>query len=619
MADEEQTVRGVSWKEVFGFSHIFKSFKMAIHPGKILLALLAIALTWAFGVFVMDPIWSGASASNRVMDTEAWTLWTSPSRTLFCETKQKWVKEGRGDSLERKLRNFPAITDKPATMAKESFSSAVGKLQEKYEEAYEEKLKALEKAYEEKLEAIKPEAKDKAEQKRAAKRQYRADRQAALTTYITSNRNLRANEGGRIFASFLDWQDHCLRSALAAVRRGNFATGLDTLRGLRGSGEAVNFAPAEFRVPATSNLPGRIDAGTNDPEGFGVLAWLGLMAWGVWWMVATYPVYSLIYVVVALAVWSFLGGAICRIAALHAAREEKISMVAALKFSCSKFLSLFCAPLMPLAFIVILGLCLALAGLVGSIPGFGEWAYVLLFLLPVIAGAVVAFLTVGLVGGAPLMWPTIAVEGSDGFDAFSRSFSYIFARPFRYGLYWVVAAVYGTICYLFVRLFAFIGLRAIHCWSGWAMGLAGRDTYATGAGKLDVMWAKPTFGSFHGPMQWEAMGGSEAAASVILSAWVYLISGIVLAFLACFVLSAATNIYFLLRQRVDATDLDDVYIEEAEEEEPAPPAPEGAEEQPPEEKPPNRTRKRPNRLIEAFVFAAAALRGRRGRLRGGGG
>ena len=120
------------------------------------------------------------------------------------------------------------------------------------------------------------------------------------------------------------------------------------------------------------------------------------------------------------------------------------------------------------------------------------------------------------------------------------------------------------------------------------MGLAGKEEYASGAGKLAGMWAKPTFDSCHGPMQWEAMDGSEAVASVVLAAWVYLVSGIVLAFLACFVLSAATNIYFLLRQRVDATDLDDVYVEEPEEEE-APPAEgapaegEPAEEAPPEE------------------------------------
>ena len=35
----------------------------------------------------------------------------------------------------------------------------------------------------------------------------------------------------------------------------------------------------------------------------------------------------------------------------------------------------------------------------------------------------------GLTGGFNLMYPTIAVEGSDSFDAISRSFSYVYARP----------------------------------------------------------------------------------------------------------------------------------------------------------------------------------------------
>ena len=37
----------------------------------------------------------------------------------------------------------------------------------------------------------------------------------------------------------------------------------------------------------------------------------------------------------------------------------------------------------------------------------------------------------GTVGGFGLMYPTVAVEGSDSFDAISRSFSYVFARPWR--------------------------------------------------------------------------------------------------------------------------------------------------------------------------------------------
>lgn len=296
------------------------------------------------------------------------------------------------------------------------------------------------------------------------------------------------------------------------------------------------------------------------------MTYLALMAWGLWWLITTHPIYSLIYIVVALAIWALLGGAICRIAAMHAAREEKPTMSAAMKFSAGKFLSFFTAPVLPLVLIAVAGMLLALGGLIGVIPYFGEWFVAVFFLLALVVGMVIAFLSVGLGGGWPLMWPTIAVEGSDSFDAMSRSFSYVYARPFRYTLYWGVAAVYGVICYLFVRLFAFITLAATHCWMGWAMRLSGREGYSDVAGKLDVMWARPTFWNFHGPMQWDVMNGSEAGASMLLAFWVYLVSGVVLAFLASFVFCASTNIYYLLRRQVDATDLDDVYVEETLEE-----------------------------------------------------
>ena len=333
--------------------------------------------------------------------------------------------------------------------------------------------------------------------------------------------------------------------------------------------------------------PLRITAGTGDQEAYGLLSWLVLMGWGLWWMVTTYKWYSLIFVVVSLAIWAVLGGAICRIAALHAAREEKISLVSAVKFGVSKFMSFFAAPLLPLVIIVIIGLVVAGGGALGSLPIFGEWFVGIFFLLALIAGAVMAFLTIGLVGGAPLMWPTIAVEGSDSFDAISRSFSYIFNRPFRYGLYWLTAAIHGTICYLFVRLFAFLTLRATHTWAGWGMRISSRPEYADGAGKLHVMWAPPTFDTFHGPMQTEAMSASESAAACILALWVYLVIGLVLAFVVCYFFSAATNIYMLLRRKVDATDLDDVYVEEPEEQgevEEAPPVEEEQDEGDEEEK-----------------------------------
>jgi len=578
MADEEQTLRNISWNEIFGFSHIFKSFKMAIHPSKLLLALLAIALTWALGLYVMDPIWSGASDSNRVQKNEAWRLWTAPSRAALLDGKDRWLHEQRVDSLETLAGQFQDSVklEKPV---KEDFDEALAAVDEGITAAYEKALEAAEKSWSTEKDLIKqlPEEQQEA-RKEKAKAALLTAKQTALRRYVAAKAKLREIRGGRIFASFLDWQGYCLSNAVTAVRRARFTAGLTLLYYQRGSK-----TPDPYRFPGQTNRPAFVEAGTavSSPESYGLLAWLLMMAWGVWWMFCAYPFYTIIYVAVALAVWAVLGGAICRIAALHAAREEKISIVSAVRFGLSKFFSLFGAPLLPLAFIVGLGFCLAIAGWIGAIPYAGEWLFVLLFMLPLIAGVISTFLTIGLAGGFPLMWPTIAAEGSDGFDAFSRSFSYIFARPFRYGLYWLVATIYGTICYLFVRLFAFMSLRTVHHWAGWWMRAAGRDEYALGAGKLDTMWAQPTFSSFHGPIQWEAMrNGSEAAASVILGLWVYLVSGVVLAFLACFIFSAATNIYFLLRRQVDATDLDDVYIEEPEEAFPPGEAPEPTEEAP---------------------------------------
>ncbi|MHC4717498.1 MAG: hypothetical protein ACYS5V_11045 [Planctomycetota bacterium] len=572
MANEQHTVRSISWNEVFSYAHIFKSFKMAIHPSKIILALMAILLTGLFG-WVTERIWTQASETNWVDKDEPWEYWKHGRATVqddYWTYGRAAMQEIREDWLARRLESLQGLTGGHTIKAEQDFDEAFKALKTHYRDTYE---KAMEKAAAD-LETAKAAAKDMPEDARqAALEKAEKDRidaeHRAWHTLAKDNRTLSATRGQRIFCTFVKWEMRCISNAVRSVIRGNVVSGLTELYDERARVRA-------YPVDVTSDR-GLPEASNNDPSPYGLLAWLVLMVWGLWWMVSVYPWYSLLLGVVTLAIWSVLGGAICRIAALHAAREEKISLTAAVKFGLSKSMSFFSAPLLPIALIVVVGLLIAAGGLVGAIPGFGEWFVAVLFLVALAMGAVIAFLAVGLGAGWPLMWPTIAVEGSDAFDAISRSFSYVFARPFRYGFYWLIAAVYGTICYLFVRLFAYIMLSATHCWAGWAMGLAERPAYAEGAGKLDVMWARPTFWDFHGPSQWEAMSRSEAAASAVLSIWVYLVAAIVLAFLVTFFFSAATTIYCLLRQKVDATDLDDVYVEEAEEEaeelpEPAPPA-----------------------------------------------
>ena len=112
--------------------------------------------------------------------------------------------------------------------------------------------------------------------------------------------------------------------------------------------------------------------------------------------------------------------------ARRAGRED---LGGGMKFSLGKFGSFVTAPLLPLVIVLALGRALALGGLIGNL--LGGVVLGLLFFIALGLGLAAAFLLVGLSAGGSLMYPTIAVEGSDSFDAVSRSFSYVLNRPWR--------------------------------------------------------------------------------------------------------------------------------------------------------------------------------------------
>ena len=63
MADESQAIRAINWREVFPFTHIFRAFRIAIHPSKLVLGLLLILSLYAGGR-VLDAVWPSASLPN---------------------------------------------------------------------------------------------------------------------------------------------------------------------------------------------------------------------------------------------------------------------------------------------------------------------------------------------------------------------------------------------------------------------------------------------------------------------------------------------------------------------------------------------------------------------------
>jgi hypothetical protein len=272
------------------------------------------------------------------------------------------------------------------------------------------------------------------------------------------------------------------------------------------------------------------------------------------WAFRYHFLYCIVFFVMKLAVISLAGGAICRIAALQFARDEKPGVGEALRYGVNKFVSFFAAPLVPIAIIIFVGVFVFVLGLLGNIPWFGELLMGIFVPLALLAGALITALVIGAVAGFDLMFPAVAYDGSDALDAMSRAFSYVYSRPWRMGFYTGLAAVYGAICYVFVRLFAFLLLIAAYTLL--AVGVFGA---AEGGDKVARIWIKPTFLSLAGPGPASPANWSETIAAYLIYLCVLVVVGLVIAFITSFYFSANTIIYALMRKWVDNTSVEDIY------------------------------------------------------------
>jgi hypothetical protein len=236
----------------------------------------------------------------------------------------------------------------------------------------------------------------------------------------------------------------------------------------------------------------------------------------------------------------------------------------AMAFAGRKFLGFFTAPLLPVAIIILVGVFLFLGGLVGAIPVVGELIAGAFMFLALIGGFVMALVLIGLAFGGVLLYPTVAVEGSDAFDAVSRSYSYVFSRPWRTGLYYILLAIYGAVCYLFARVVVFLVFKLTH--GAVEIGMAAASNRpgvgSVEASKLDAMWPSPTFDNLLQAVPAFGLHGAEAAGAFLIRIWLVIVVLLLCGFLVSLYLSGSTIIYFLLRQKVDATDLEEVYQEE---------------------------------------------------------
>lgn len=272
--------------------------------------------------------------------------------------------------------------------------------------------------------------------------------------------------------------------------------------------------------------------------------------------------FALINTVVALLVWTFFGGAVCRMAAVQFARDERVGLGQALKFVCKRYASLVASPLAMFVVIALIALpVFFIAGTVLLIPYVGEIVVAVLFFLALGLGVVLSLLALFGISGLGLQMPAIGAEGRDAFDAISRSVGYVFNRPWKYLLYSLFSLLYMCLTFVLVRFFAFLVLKIPYIFLK-ATWLGSRTDGLPD--KLAQVWVEPTMDNL---FTMPDSGGALHFAAVVIGVFIFILLGMMIAFIPSFLLSSQTVIYFLLRRMVDFKDFDEVYLEEEQQKE----------------------------------------------------
>ncbi len=587
MADEPLSIRGVHWRDALPFTHLFRAFRVAVHPSKIVLALAALLLSYVGGRG-LDLVWpvQDRAVAGEVDLYEAFSAHAA-SGPSFAHVRRA-ARAQVESAYAHALLADQIVTDPAAAAAAAKSGDRLSDLKQHIRSRRDQAVTTANDQHGSALKASEAAA-DPVAARRAADEGQRATIRSAFDAASVEYRAASQVKNAGLYDVFFDYESRQLSNAVQGVREWNWF-GND-----RSSPVAADLAEALPPAPAGSALAGGPMTGALSPvnplaaasvEPPATIAVTTAMlslpgaaapaiipsvvrffAVGPVWLLTQHPVYFALFGSGVLILWSVFGGAISRIAAVHVARDEKLSIRSALVFSGGKFLSFLCAPLIPLGILAGVGLTTSLVSLVLTVvPWFGPTIGVVIlgvgFVLALLAGLVMAVVLVGLVGGFNLMYPTIAVEGSDSFDAISRSFSYLYARPWRLAFYTAVSIVYGSACYLFVRLFIYLVLRLTHTFVDLGI-LARADSTAP---LLSALWPDPaTTGRLSYGVDALALTFPQEVGAAFIWLWVHLTVAILGAFAVCFYFSANTIIYYLLREDVDATDLNEVYVDPSDE------------------------------------------------------
>ena len=114
MAEESQTIRSIHWRELFPFVNLFRAFRVAIHPSKLVLAMLALLLIYCGGR-VLDAVWADkykAIEIERAAPTEVEIYWTAEKGYTIEELSTRAIVKRVG-VFDTFFRHEVASTSRP--------------------------------------------------------------------------------------------------------------------------------------------------------------------------------------------------------------------------------------------------------------------------------------------------------------------------------------------------------------------------------------------------------------------------------------------------------------------------------------------------------------------------
>ncbi len=494
MAQENHPVRvdQIDWASALPFASMFRSFRMAIHPPKLLLALVLVVLLYLFGC-VLDfafgsRVYSGELQAYAERSTERFDRWLENRENVVFDELDAALGFLSVDQKKEytKLMRLRAKKPSDAPSLDRVLEAAKSDVSEHYRRIIYEQ----------------PDAE-------SGLRVQRADR-------IGQIKALRLRG---IFEAALKFKIEAFRRLVQSAS--SFQFGLTNLA-----------------------------SGTHDNQTVvGALRDLVIVLPG--WMFGRHLAFMCVWMLGAMALWALLGGAICRMAALQATRDESMAVTDALAFARGRWVWFFLAPLIPLILVLLVALVMAVGGLLFNWYVTDIVAAVL-FGLWLVGGLVIALILIGLTGGANLLYPAIAVEGTDAFDAISRTFHYVFFRPWQLVFYNLVALIYGAITYLFVGLVVFLVMSVVHRFTGvWVTeALPGARTH------FDAILPRPQIDQLAYEVDWSRLDASAKVAAALVYVWSLLLVVMVAAYAISFYCSVNTWIYLLLRRAADGEDFD---------------------------------------------------------------